>query len=49
MIGFGIADRTTVLVAPADHLVRQVARLDFDDVLFGLDGQIYPGLDGGRI
>ena len=49
MIGIGIVDRTTLLAAPADHLVRQVARLDFDDVSFGLDGQIYPGLDGGRI
>lgn len=42
----GIADRATLLTAPADHLVREVAALDFDDELFGLDGQIYPGLDG---
>lgn len=42
----GLADRDTLLGAPADHLVRAVAALDYDDDIFGLDCQFYPGLDG---
>lgn len=40
----GVADR--LLTAPAQDLVRAVAGLDYGDELFGLDGQLYPGLDG---
>lgn len=42
----GIAEADVLLKAPADHLVRAVAALDYGDELFGLDGQFYPGLDG---
>ena len=42
----GIADRDFLLDAPAEELVRRAAAIDYQDELFGLDGQFYPGLDG---
>ncbi|RVD38047.1 carboxylesterase/lipase family protein [Mesorhizobium sp. M4B.F.Ca.ET.169.01.1.1] len=42
----GVADADTLLNAPAVDLVRRAASVDYEDELFGLDGQFYPGLDG---
>ena len=42
----GIADKVMLLDAPADALIRAAAAMDYQDELFGLDGQFYPGLDG---
>jgi len=36
----------TLLHAPALDLVRRAASIDYEDELFGLDSQFYPGLDG---
>lgn len=41
-----IADAATLLGAPASELVRRAAAIGYEDELFGLDGQFYPGLDG---
>ncbi|WP_292635618.1 carboxylesterase family protein, partial [Mesorhizobium sp.] len=42
----GVADADTLLNAPGVDLVRRAASVDYEDELFGLDGQFYPGLDG---